>query len=49
MSIEIVQADEFRSTGRKVNQSYDMIRVTADMTKNEYYRLLAWIKKTEEI
>ncbi len=43
--MKIVEEKEYRSKGRKVNQSHDMMRVTIDMTKNDYYKLLAYIKQ----
>ena len=47
MSMRIVEEKEYRSEGRKVNQSYDMVRVTIDMTKNDYYKLLTYVKQEE--
>ena len=43
--MEIVDVKEYRSKSRKVNQSCDRLRITIDMSKNNYYRLLSFIKQ----
>jgi hypothetical protein len=46
--MKIIKSDEFRSSN-KVNQSYDMIRVTIDMTKIEFLKLKSQIEKEKKI
>ncbi len=45
--MKIVKSDEFRSSN-KVNQGYDMVRVTIYMTKIEFLKLKSQIEKEEE-
>lgn len=45
--MEIIEVKQYRSENRKINQSYDKVRVTLDMTKNDYYKLLTFIKQEE--
>jgi hypothetical protein len=42
--MKIVKSDKFRSSNR-VNQSYDMVRVTIDMTTIEFLKLKLQIEK----
>jgi hypothetical protein len=42
--MKIVKSDKFRSSN-KVNQEYDMIRVTIDMTTIEFLKLKSQIEK----
>lgn len=43
--MKIIEAIEFRSKDRKINESCDMMKVTIQMSKHEYYELLSDIKK----
>jgi hypothetical protein len=45
MAITIVKKDKFRSAGRGVNDSYDMIRVVVDMKIFEWRQVLRNRKK----
>jgi len=45
--MEIIEVKQYRSENRKVNQSCDKVRVILDMTQNDYYKLLTFIKQEE--
>ena len=40
MAINIIKEDKFRSTGKGVNENYDMIRIVMDMPIIEWHRML---------
>lgn len=45
--MKIVKSEEFRNSN-KVNKSYDMVRVTIDMTKIKFLKLKSQIEKEKE-
>jgi len=40
VAINIIKEDKFRSTGKGVNENYDMIRIVMDMPIIEWHRIL---------
>jgi DNA-directed RNA polymerase subunit RPC12/RpoP len=43
--MKIVKVDSFRSQGTKVNQTYDMARITIDCSKRELFKLKILLEK----